>query len=434
MSGGGARSDRDVLRHMLTLATGAGVGKLVGIAAIPLITRLYGPEAYGLFSLLLAGTTLASPFVTLRYVSAILLPRQAGQAQALVLACFGLLVLSCTLMGVGFALWGDTLFGAVGAARLGDVWPLLLGSIALAGSHEILSAWASRHKRFRQIALAEVGMSVSGSTAKVLIQAATPLSGGLLIGHLVGQAWGCVALGRAWWGELRARGTATAWRQAARWRRMGALLRRHADFPRYRAPAQVLLVVSSQSPVFFAAALWGADVAGQLGLAFTVLAMPVSLLVQTTAQAYYAEIARIGPGDPARLHALSVGIARKLALLGAVPSLVLLVGAPTLFPWVFGARWADAGVFAATLSVYLVAQFVSNPLTQALNVLGRQRLFLWFDGVRAALTLGAFGVGVALDLTPFFTLGLYSAGLAAYYGLNAWTVLRLIRQRLPRQL
>ncbi len=423
MSGGGARSDRDVLRHMLTLATGAGVGKLVGIAAIPLITRLYGPEAYGLFSLLLAGTTLASPFVTLRYVSAILLPQRVGQAQVLVLACFGLLLLSCTLMGGVFALWGDTLFGVVGAARLGDVWPLLLGSIALAGSYEILSAWASRHKRFRPIALAEVGMSASGSTAKVLIQAATPLSGGLLVGHLVGQAWGCVALGRALWREWR-------WPRRLRWR-VAAALRRYADFPRYRMPAQVLLVVSSQSPVFFAAALWGADVAGQLGLAFTVLAMPVSLLVQTTAQAYYAEIARIGAGDAARLQALSVAIARKLALLGAVPSLVLLVGAPTLFPWVFGAQWADAGVFAAILSVYLVAQFVSNPLTQALNVLGRQRLFLWFDGVRALITLGAFGVGVSLDLTPFFTLGLYSAGLAVYYGLNAWTVLRLIRQRLP---
>lgn len=435
---------------MLTLATGAGVGKLVGIVSIPLVTRLYGPEAYGLFSLLLAGTTLASPFTSLRYVSAILLPRHAGQARALLLGCLALLLLSCGVLGGVFAAWGGALFGAVGTPQLQAVWPLLLGSIALAGGYEILSAWASRHKRFRQIALAEVGISASGSTAKVLIQAATPIPGGLLIGHLLGQAWGCVALGRCLWadgggaaaGGAGASGASCAaggagvsvWRRAARPGRVWAALRRHADFPRYRMPSQVLLVLSSQSPLFFAAALWGADVAGQLGLAFTVLAMPVSLLVQTTAQAYYAEIARIGRTDPVRLHALSVGIARKLALLGAVPSLVLMVGAPTLFPWVFGARWADAGVFAAILAVYLAAQFVSNPLTQALNVLGRQRLFLWFDAMRAALTLGAFGLGVALDLSPFFTLGLYSVGLAAYYGLNAWTVLRLIRQHLPRQL
>jgi O-antigen/teichoic acid export membrane protein len=88
-------------------------------------------------------------------------------------------------------------------------------------------------------------------------------------------------------------------------------------------------------------------------------------------------------------------------------------------------------VFAAPLSVYLVAQFVSNPLTQALNVLGRQRLFLWFDGVRALITLGAFGASWTLSLSPFVTLSLYSAGLAGYYAANAWAVLRLVRQRLP---
>ena len=76
-----------VFRGMLVLATGSGIGKIIGIAAIPILTRIYAPEDFGVLAVFTALVTIHAPLVTLRYVLALPLPRHDGVA-------FNLLVLS----------------------------------------------------------------------------------------------------------------------------------------------------------------------------------------------------------------------------------------------------------------------------------------------------------------------------------------------------
>src|SRR5690554_1776955 len=91
-----------VFRGMLTLALGSGIGRLIGIALIPVLTRIYTPDDFGVLAVYTALVAILAPLVTLRYVLALPLPRHDGMALNL-LALSTLLMLALTTV-VGLAL------------------------------------------------------------------------------------------------------------------------------------------------------------------------------------------------------------------------------------------------------------------------------------------------------------------------------------------
>ena len=54
-----------IFKNMLTLATGSGVAKVIGLISIPFITRIYGPENLGALSIFIAIVALMVPFGSL---------------------------------------------------------------------------------------------------------------------------------------------------------------------------------------------------------------------------------------------------------------------------------------------------------------------------------------------------------------------------------
>ena len=61
----------DVFRGMLVLLLGSGVARLIGIGVIPILTRIYTPEEYGVLAVYTSFVAILAPLLTLRYVQAI---------------------------------------------------------------------------------------------------------------------------------------------------------------------------------------------------------------------------------------------------------------------------------------------------------------------------------------------------------------------------
>lgn len=412
----------EVFRHMLVLAAGSGAAKVVGTLSIPIITRLYTPEQYGLFTVFLSVTAILTPLASLRYSAALPLARREGTAAALLVACMALLGLTLALMVAVLLVSADHLFGLVSAAQLVPVWPLLVAAVGTAGVYEILTNWAVRQRGFRTMAQAEVSQSVLGGATKIGLALVSLQRVGLVAGHLVGQIVACLILWRLVWRRAN-----TGIRRTTR-KKVWLVLARYTDFPTYRLPSQLLLIASQQAPVFFLSALYGAAIAGQLGLALVALAVPLTLIGQTTGQAFYAEIARLGRNKPDEIHRITCGVMKRMLVLGLVPTVVLMGAGRWLFPLFFGARWLDAGVFASILSIYLLAQFVANPLSHTLSVFDKQRLFLRFNIVRAILIAGVFGVAYWLRLSAFMAIAAYSVVLSIHYAITSYTIFVIIRR------
>jgi O-antigen/teichoic acid export membrane protein len=421
VAGTDSKAAGDVIRHTMVLAAGSAVARVVGVASIPVITRLYTPEQYGLFALFLSATALLMPLASLRYSAALPLPRRHGTAVALLLVCLACLCMFLGLMAILFGLFSTNLFDLFSAGPLAPLWPVLVLSVGTAGLFEILTNWSVRRRRFRLMAQVDVTQSALGGLLKIGLGYLTLQRLGLVVGHIAAQVVACTMLARATWIE--------AARQVRRTciRTLKMVAYRYADFPKFRLPSQMLMSFSQQAPLLFVTAMYGTATGGQLGLALVALALPLTLIGQTTGQAYYGEIARIGRADPARIRSLTRHVAIRLFLIGLVPTLVLGFAGARLFPLVFGTGWGEAGVYASILAIYLLAQFVANPLAHALSVFDKQRVFLGLNVVRAMMTVGAFTVAYLLELSSFEAIAAYSVVLSLHYVATSLSIFAVIR-------
>lgn len=87
-------SSSSLLRNISAVACGTAAGQVVVFAFSPLITRIYGPEAFGLQGVFLALISILSPAIALRYPMAIVVAETDGEfrhiARLAVRVAFGL--------------------------------------------------------------------------------------------------------------------------------------------------------------------------------------------------------------------------------------------------------------------------------------------------------------------------------------------------------
>jgi|TARA_B100002003_G_scaffold205199_1_gene198502 O-antigen/teichoic acid export membrane protein len=409
-----------VLRGMATLALGAGMARVVGIAVIPILTRLYTPEEYGVLAAFTALILVVTPLMGLCYGMALPLPRRDETAMNLLLLA-GLITLVMTL-GMALALWfgAPALLGLISMEAMIPWWWLLPLGMLGAGLFETMSFWATRRKAYRPLAQAQVIQTSLGAAAQVLLGLAGVKPAGLLIGHAIQRSAGTLSLGSIFGGEFRRLA-----RQATL-RRLLLAAHRHRAFPIFRLPSQLLTSISAQGPLLLASALYGAEDAGRLGLALMALGVPMAMFGLTMGRAYYAEIAALGPRRPAEIRALSRAVLKRISLVAAVPTLVLFCLGPSIFRIAFGAEWEEAGALASRLAIYLLGQFLWASISYILHVFEQERILIGLSLQRALLMALTFAVGYGLGLEITDTILLYSLLLTTHYAVCIYRTLHKI--------
>lgn len=77
-------------RNVLKLAGGTAGSQVIAMAAAVILTRLYGPESFGVLATFVSILALLNVVSSLRYELAIAVPEDDDEAVALVWLCFGL--------------------------------------------------------------------------------------------------------------------------------------------------------------------------------------------------------------------------------------------------------------------------------------------------------------------------------------------------------
>lgn len=415
---GGSASN--VFKGMATLALGSGIAKLIGLATIPVLTRLYSPEDFGVLAIFTALVSLLAPILTLRYVLAIPLPRHDGLAFNLLVLSAGLMLVVTLLISLLLWVFGERLLAVFSMAELARWWWLISLGLLTAATYEMLTLWATRKRNYRVIARTNVWQSTSGALVKVGfgLLALKPI--GLLVGQVVAQGGGSGTLLCGFREEFR-----DNWR-FLRWSRMRKAAWRHRGFPFFRVPSQFLMIFSVQAPLMFMALLYDAQTTGQLGLALMALGLPIQLFGRTLAKAFYAEAANLGSKQSDEVRKMTHAIIKRLAIFSIPPAVVLLFFGSMLFTLAFGEGWEQAGGFASILAVYLVFQFIQTPVAHIFYLFDGQRALLMLNMQRVLLLMACFGAAYLLSFTAEATIWIYALTLSTHYLLSTWYALRYI--------
>lgn len=395
---------------MAALALGSGSAKLIGIASTVLLTRLYGPEDYAVLAIYSALVNITAPMLSLRYALAVPLPRTSTLAANIFAASLFLVLAIGVLLGLVIWAWGPQLLSLMSMEAL-IPWRglVIVGGVAVA-LYDLLGMWATRQHAFPALAKTQVLQSLAGESLKLILGLFNLRHMGLIIGQIVSQSGGVGTL------SFRFRQDYLQLRRHISVRRATLALRHFSSFPIYRLPSQILLIGSAQAPVVLSAVYFGKEETGQLALAFTALAVPTTLMADSTGRAYFASISKLGRRQPKAIRELTLSILRRVFLLSLPPTLIIGLGGQKIFSLAFGERWGQAGQFSSALAVLMVAQFMNRAtVSYMMSVFGGERQVLYLNVQRVILTVGCFWIGHIAGLGMLTTLFTYAVVLSIHY-------------------
>ena len=416
------RDAENVFRGMAVLASGSVAAKMIGLATLPLITRLYTPADFGLMAVFAALLHIITPLITLRYILAIPLPRRDGMAMNLFALSALLIVWIGSTMALFMWAFATPLLSLIGMPELAVWWWLIVLGCVGGASYELLTYWAIRRRAYRIIAHTGVTQRFWASLVKISLGAASFGAVGLLIGQVVSMSGGVIGITRAMWEEFT-----QSWRQV-RLRRIAQVAARYASFPIYRVPSQFLMAFAKQLPLIGFAYLYEPAVAGALSLAMTTLILPISLIGTAMGKALYAEASNLRLSDRSKIYNMTKEVQVRLFLLAVGPAILLNLFGPQLFSLVFGNEWELAGQFASLLAIATVFQFTSAPIIQLMNIFSNQSIFLTINICRASLVGSLFYISEFMMFKSGELIFYYALMMSFFYLLVTLYVMFVIRR------
>ncbi len=370
-------------RSVSILALGTAVSQGLTVLVAPVLTRLYSAEDFGHFQMYIAILGFTMLAVTLRYELAIMLPESDEIAASLLALTFCALVVTTAFLSMATWWAHGVRFLPSSAERLRPYFWIVPVSTLGAGVYQVLSCWAIRQKAYTRVAgtkLTQVVSQLAVQTAMGIFHGG-PL--GLMAGDAIGRMNGSLGLARLSWKHskeaFRSVHWQTMWEAAARYRR----------FPLWANPAALIGVAAYSLPALLIVQFYGARTLGWFGLCDRVLGMPAILIGQAVAQVYFSEGSRACNSDPRALRSLFFRTAKRLAMVGALPFLLLGIFSPMLFSFLFGHAWREAGIYARILAMMHFVSFITWPLMPTINILERQALQLGWELSRLVLIVGS---------------------------------------------
>jgi len=408
-----------LVKSAAMLTSGTVLGQLILLLALPVLTRIYDPAAFGILAVCMVAMSIIGVVACLRLEMAIPLPASDSEAANLLFA-------SCVAAtAIGAILLAGALLAPEAIARLlrqpsiePFLWVIAVG-VASSSINSALTFWSLRKKRFADIAQTQVVRSVGGAGSQVALGLAGVIPGGLVIGQLLYTVLGSGQLfRRAWQGEaetLRGVGVRGA---------VGAV-KRNWRFPIFSVPEALLDATANNLPMLLIAAVVGPAEAGALLLAQRITSAPAALIGQNVGRAFMAEAAdRFREG---RLGQFTRKTMRHLFAIALLPFAALAVVAPLSFELLFGEEWTRAGIMVTWLVPTMLMQITVSPVSSVIAVTSKQHIGMLIQLAGCVLTIGS--IFAAQAISPSHTFEFYAAASFFYLLLYVAAILILVKQK-----
>ena len=353
---------------VLTLVKGTTVSLLITFLASPIITRLYGPEAFGLAALFTSIISLISVVACLSYEPAIVLPKSDEEAANVFGLCMLLVVcVSLATIPILFILQ-QPVVQFLKAPELGPLMWLIPPTLLVSGSFMALNYWNTRTKHFNRLSIARVTSSVTTTGTQLGAGFLGFAVGSVLIyANVLGQLVSACVLGL----QIM-RDHLSFFKQHITWERMVNAFKEYSNFPKFQVMGSFINTLSWQIPIFLLSYFFSKTIVGYYSLGMMVIMTPMTVIGAAIAQVFFQRAAMAKhEGSLAVIFTDTYSFLIKISLF---PLLLLTFIGKDLFVFLFGPLWGDAGFFIQILSVFAVSLFISSPLSSILSILGKQKI------------------------------------------------------------
>lgn len=388
------------LKQASSLGGGTIAAQLITLAISPVITRMFTPDEFGIYSLFHSIVVTLSYLATASYEYAIVLPKEERKGNQLFKTALIISLLFTLLCYLGLYVTAPYLSSEF-ALSIPFLLLLPLGILFYSG-YKTYMYWSIRKEYYYSIAWSKITMS-GGTGIFQLGFGVIGLTGiGLFAGYVIGRFAAVCVMFFSNFNEY------TKLLKSWQYKPAKKVALEYIDHPKYVLTSSLLSTGSIELPVFLIGYLFGSEELGFYGLAFRVLMAPVTLVSVSVGHVFFQRFAK-RKNSRLPLAEYLLKLWKILLAVSVVPFTIIFIYSEPVFTLLFGDEWLIAGTIGSVLAPMLLFSFITTPTSKALLVLEKQKALPIFSTASVIVRFLAL-VGGSIYLDFIMALWMMAAG------------------------
>ncbi len=399
------------LLQIMTLMSGTLIAQIVMFAFIPILTRLYTPSEFGLYSLFFALASMIGSISSGNYEQAIMLPKSNRDAQALVFLSIIVTIFIVAILSIILIIFYD-FFLKYFQNHSYLIWILPISTLII-GLMQIFDAYSTRKEFYKKIAQIKIIASLTTISTQTTSKYIFNLNG-LIGGKIISDIFALFLL------ILFHIKKQTLQLKYISKRGLKLNMKKYQNFPKYQSLSTLINAFSQNIPLLMFNALFSPAIAGFYSLTARAMQAPLLLVSSSTKSVFYQKVSSIyaNGGD---IYPIYIKTTLGLLKLFILPLLAILFFGQELFTIVFGQEWTTSGFIAQIVIFWFMFSFISPPTTVMFNIYGLQGIRLMIQTVTLIFRVLSIYIGYyfynsyVIALILFVIVGvLHNGGVMIY--------------------
>ncbi|WP_018109324.1 oligosaccharide flippase family protein [Bacteroides propionicifaciens] len=359
------RLQNGFLKHVITLASGTACSQILSILFLPILSRIYNQDAFGILASFTAIVSLISSVSTLKYDTALVFPKNDKVAYVLLklanITTIGVLLISFIVISI---------FKNSLDINVPGIEYLILLGVLLSVNYNNSTLWNIRFKDFKNSTISRIIQVISVFLFQVILYSFLGVYG-LVIGNLCG-----VLLSGAYLIKKR-KFDFYLYKQISL-ADMKKIALKYKDFPLFMAPSELILSFASNLPtIMFLKYASLADI-GIYGMATRILMQPISLIsssVKNVTMSYMSD--RKNTNSSILFWYFKIVLCLLgISIFGCI--FIFFLG-DFIIDFFLGNNWLETYTYMIYLMPLFISMMISSPASVAVRVFDMQRLTLVFS-------------------------------------------------------
>jgi len=397
----------------MTLATGTTLSQAIPFLVSPLLTRIYSPEEWGIFSLYMSLAVILITIATGRYELAIILPKSDKEAINIVAVCVFIACCLSVLFLFTVLLFKSNIAMMLGNPQISNWLFFLPLSILIVGVYQSFNYWSNRKSHYKAMSISKVLQTSVAAIAQIVFGLFLLKPIGLLLGTILGQCAAMISIVR----NALKNGNEVSIFKDINITSMKATAVRYINFPKYLIVAHSLNIISIQLPILFLSTIYSSSIVGLFDLAQRTTKLPMILVGSAIGDVFRQKATEDYHqfGNCKEIYLITI---KKLILISIIPLIILYFIAPYLFSVFFGDTWRISGEYVRLMTIMLFFQFISSPLSNMYMIAEKQKQDLILQVSILVLSYLSLYIGHLVFNNITYIIILYSSVNSLIYLVN----------------
>jgi lipopolysaccharide exporter len=382
------------LRQIITLMSGALFAQAIMLLSIPILTRIYTPSEFGIYSLFVSVITIVGNISSLKYEQAIMLPKNDKDANALLFLSFIFTIITSIISFLIVIIFYPIILNYFNN-NITLVYLLPIG-ILFIGILQILNAYNSRNQFYKTMSKARVFNALNIS----FIQVSTRYFGnfnGLVLGKLIADFINILYII-----NYHIKRNTIQLRNISK-RRTRLNINKYHHFPKFQTPTVFLNSISQNIPILLLGYLYSAEAAGFYALTIRVLQAPINLIGASTREVFYQKASKMH-ANKENFFNLYYKTTINLFKLFLIPLLLISIFGEEIYSTIFGEKWASSGIYSQILIYWFLFLFINSPSIMSFSILNLQKNQMYIEIISAIFRFSSIILGFYIFNSVIYSL------------------------------